>query len=219
MQTRLKVYIYNSVQFLVDTGAEISVIPPKPKQRDLKPSQVTLRAANSTVIPTYIQRLLTLDLGLRRQLSFVFTIAQVHHPILGIDFSQHFDILVDVRSCKPIDSTTTLMVIGKATSINLIGLRLALPPHDEFTELLSQFPSILSPNGNANATNNVEHGVEHHIVTSGPPVFQRPRRLPPEKYKVAQQEFQFLLNQGIIRPSNSAWSSPLHMVPKKDPGD
>ena len=146
-------------------------------------------------------------------------IAQVHHPILGIDFLQHFDILVDVRSRKLIDRTTTLMDIGKATSINSIGLRLALPPRDEFTELLSQFPSILSPNCNANATNNVEHGVEHHIVTSGPPVFQRPRRLPPEKYKVAQQEFQFLLNQGIIRPSNSAWSSPLHMVPKKDPGD
>ena len=158
----------NNLQFLVDTGAEISVIPPDPKQRDLKPSPVTLRAANNSVIPTFGQRLLTLDLGLRRQFPFVFTIAQVQHPILGIDFLQHFDILVDVRSRKLIDRATTLMTIGKATSINSIGLRLALPPRVDFTELLSQLPSILSPNCNANATNNVEHGVDYHIGTFGP---------------------------------------------------
>ena len=87
-----------------------------------------LRVAHNTVIPTYGQRLLTLDLGIRRQFPFVFVIAQIPHPILSIDFIQHFDILVDVRSRKLIDRTTTLMVIGKATSINSIGFRLALPP-------------------------------------------------------------------------------------------
>ena len=87
-----------------------------------------LRVAHNTVIPTYGQRLLTLDLGIRRQFPFVFIIAQVHHPILGIDFIQHCDILVDVRSRILIDRMTTLIAIGKATSIYSIGFRLALPP-------------------------------------------------------------------------------------------
>ena len=59
----------------------------------------------------------------------------------------------------------------------------------------------------------------HHIVTTGPPVAARPRRLAPDRLKVAKDEFQHMLELGIIRSSDSNWSSPLHMVPKKQPGD
>ena len=87
-----------------------------------------LRAAHNTVTPTYGQRLLTLDLGIRRQFPFVFIIARVHHPIFAIGSLHNFDILVNVRSRKLIDRTTTLMAIGKAPLINSIGFRLALQP-------------------------------------------------------------------------------------------
>ncbi len=65
----------------------------------------------------------------------------------------------------------------------------------------------------------VKHTVMHHITTTGPPVFARTRRLAPERFKVARQEFDHMLQLGIIRPSDSSWSSPLHMVPKRTPGD
>ena len=65
----------------------------------------------------------------------------------------------------------------------------------------------------------VKHSVTHHITTTGPPVSARFRRLPPERLKAAKQEFQHMLQQGIIRPSSSNWASPLHIVPKKTPGD
>ena len=41
----------------------------------------------------------------------------------------------------------------------------------------------------------------------------------PDKLKVAKAEFDHMLQLGIIRPSNSSWSSPLHMVPKGTQGD
>jgi hypothetical protein len=56
----------------------------------------------------------------------------------------------------------------------------------------------------------------HHIVTKGPPVNSKPRRLTPEKYEAAKREFEELIAQGVCRPSMSNWSSPLHMVPKKN---
>ncbi|GFS64010.1 gag-pol polyprotein [Trichonephila clavipes] len=55
-----------------------------------------------------------------------------------------------------------------------------------------------------------------HIITTGPPVTARPRRLHRKLYDAAKVEFEFLLAQGIIRPSKSPWSSPLHVVPKSD---
>ena len=39
-----------------------------------------------------------------------------------------------------------------------------------------------------------------------------------EKLDVARQEFQKMMDLGIIRPSNSPWSSPLHVVPKANGG-
>uniref|UniRef100_A0A5S6Q5D3 RNA-directed DNA polymerase n=1 Tax=Trichuris muris TaxID=70415 RepID=A0A5S6Q5D3_TRIMR len=63
----------------------------------------------------------------------------------------------------------------------------------------------------------VEHA-QHVIETTGPPVFSKPRRLAPERLRMAKQHFEELVQQGIIRPSNSNWSSPLHLVPKQQPG-
>ena len=41
----------------------------------------------------------------------------------------------------------------------------------------------------------------------------------PERLKIARQEFEHMLNLGIIRLSASSWLSQLHMVPKKTLGD
>ncbi|KAK3878348.1 hypothetical protein Pcinc_016932 [Petrolisthes cinctipes] len=51
----------------------------------------------------------------------------------------------------------------------------------------------------------------HRIITQGQPCFARPRRLPPETLQAAKKEFEQLLQEGTIRPSDSSWSSPLHM--------
>jgi hypothetical protein len=62
----------------------------------------------------------------------------------------------------------------------------------------------------------VTHNVTHYIETKGPPLHSKPRRLAPDKLKIAKEKFQHMLNTGIIQTSSLAWSSPLHMVPKPD---
>ena len=88
--------------------------------------------------------------------------------------------------------------------------------HSSFAaEILRKYPNITRPS----PVGEIKHSVVHHIDTgSAQPVFSRPRRLDPKRMKIAKREFEKLHQQGIIRPSNSPWASPLHMV-KKANGD
>ena len=116
------------------------------------------------------------------------------------------------------DSTTNLCVNGIASS-QTCSTGISRSPQDTdnpFLRSVSEFPAITQV---SSSDHQVKHGVRHHIQTTGPPAAARTRRLTPERLKVARHEFEHMLELGIIRPSSSCWSSPLHMVPKKSPGD
>jgi hypothetical protein len=59
------------------------------------------------------------------------------------------------------------------------------------------------------------HGIEHHIITEGPATAKF-HRLDAAKLTVAKEESNKMLAASIVQPSRSQWSSPLHMVRKKD---
>ncbi|GBN91995.1 Transposon Ty3-G Gag-Pol polyprotein, partial [Araneus ventricosus] len=62
----------------------------------------------------------------------------------------------------------------------------------------------------------IKHDVKHFIETNGRPINAITRQLDPKRLAIAKKEFTFMLNNEIIRPSNSQWSSPLHLATKKD---
>ncbi|CAI6347764.1 unnamed protein product [Macrosiphum euphorbiae] len=77
--------------------------------------------------------------------------------------------------------------------------------------LLRDFPSV---SRESPVPELFRHGVEHVLETKRPPFFARPRRLPPDRLDIARRDFQLMQEQGICRPSSSAWASPLFLVPK-----
>ena len=208
---------HTHTRFLVDTGSEVSAIPPTPADRRRSPDPLALTAVNNTSIRTYGQHSLTLNLGLRRSLPWIFVIADVQKPILGADFLRHYGLMVDMHKHKLIDTHTLLQVQGILSSG--VSPHTSLCPKDTsnpYLTLLAEFPALTQV---TSPDTPVRHNVTHHIETTGPPVSARPRRLAPDWLKAAKREFEHMLQLGIIRPSSSAWSSPLHMVPKKTPGD
>ena len=203
-------------RFLIDTGAEVSVIPPSQSDR-LHKQDLVLQAANNTSITTYGRRSLTLNLGLGQEFQWIFIVADVKHPILGIDFLRHYALIVDVRRQQLLDAPTQSKVKVTTSSEPSINITL-LPrtPANSYEAILHDFPSVIQP---FTEQLPVQHNVTHHISTTGPPVCSRARRLAPERLNIARKEFEHMLQLGIVRPSSSSWASPLHMVPKKSSGD
>jgi hypothetical protein len=82
--------------------------------------------------------------------------------------------------------------------------------------LLTDFPELTTPTG---IHCEVQHSTMHHIrTTPGLPVACRLRRLAADRLAVAKAEFDAMLLDGTARCAEGPWSSPLHLVPKKDSG-
>ena len=92
-----------NTRFLVDTGSEVSVIPPSPADRRRSPDPRILTAVNHTSICTY--GLWPFHMHIHMHLwPMAFVIADVQKPILGADFLQHYGLMVDMHTHKFIDT-------------------------------------------------------------------------------------------------------------------
>ena len=58
--------------------------------------------------------------------------------------------------------------------------------------------------------------VKHSITTESSPMKQPPQRIPHALREVVKTKVQSMLANKVIRPSTSAWSSPIVLVQKKD---
>ena len=135
-------------------------------------------------------------------------------PTLGAGFLRCYNLLVDMRRNRLSDAVTSLTVQGIRSQVSSLSPTL-LPrkPKSTFEALLAESPAVTQP---CSTEQPVKHSITHHITTTGS---SRTHRLAPERLKIARREFEHMLQLGIIHPSSGNWSSPLHMVPKKTPGD
>ena len=210
--------------FIIDTGASLSIIPPSiiNNKMYVKPTAVSLSSANGQPIKCIGEATILFSIPqLRREYSWTFVVAETTYPLIGIDFLTNFNLLVDCQKRKLVDQTTSQssnIQLITATGMNIAVNNLNNLP-EPAQELLKQFPAVISPR--TTPTTNIEKSkVFHHIETNGSnPVYCKRRQLAGAKLEAARAEFKSLQDSGIIRPSKSPWSSPLHLVPKKDPGE
>ena len=97
--------------YLVDTGAEITLLPPTEYDRKFRTRGSPLRAANNTDIASFGERTKSLKLGTKfvpsfNTLCWKFNVADVSQSILGADFLCHHGLLVNVRRRRLINAET-----------------------------------------------------------------------------------------------------------------
>lgn len=127
-----------------------------------------------------------------------------HRLILGMDFWRAMDIIPDMANdvwrFSGDAQVCDLRSGGELTGDQRRRLAAVVDPYfQDATDALGVVTSV-----------------EHEIVTDSPPIKLRYYPVSPAKQKLIDVELQKLLDQGIIEPSKSAWSSPILLVPKKD---
>ena len=94
------------LRLLVNTGSEVSIIPPSKVEWKNRQDTFGLLGANNSPIATYGTRWLTLNLGLCRTFRWVFMVANVRNLILGA-CSGHFQFWERFRFYRNIASRGT----------------------------------------------------------------------------------------------------------------
>ena len=201
--------------FLIDTGAEVSSVPASEEDPQGAPMQKELVAANGSRIRCYGEKKLRLHIG-SRHYEWKFLVAYVRRSLIGEDFLTHSSLLVDVRNKKlvhPEEMNATPLQRTRCRS-RITGLAFAAAANPApLAKLFSEFPAVAVPNFKLDQP---KHAVRHTIETRGQPIRAKARPLPPQKLDAAKAMFAEMATAGIVRRSNGAWSSPLHVVTKKD---
>ena len=200
-----------SLQFLVDTGAEVSALPASYKSKAL-PFDVKIRAANGTDIATFGCIAADIELpDLHRRYTSRFVVADVTCPILGADFFRRHGLLIDVAKRRVRDTDTqlcaTLSMRNQTTPqlLQLYGI------NNELWSLLEKHAAVFD----VRAPRPVPE-VEFKIENTEIPPPARAYRLSPDKTAAAKQEIENEISLGRMERSSSEYAAPLFPVKKAD---
>ncbi|XP_078482738.1 uncharacterized protein LOC144743274 [Ciona intestinalis] len=88
----------NNINFLVDTNSAVSVIPPLNNKTSLFHANPPISALTDTNIKAYGCQHMSVSLAGCGTFQWKFHIANVRHPILGLDFLDHFSVSIDIAN-------------------------------------------------------------------------------------------------------------------------
>ena len=148
----------------------------------------------------------------QRRFVWLFRLASVDRLILGADFLAANNLIVDVVRRQLLDAAFSPPLPVVAAVLDPTATTPTFSNYGEFSKVLQEFPKLVCSDGKGTP----HHGIQHHIITSGPPVYAKARRLDANKLKAAKTEFVAMEKAGIVRRFDSPWANPLHMVPKSD---
>jgi hypothetical protein len=163
----------NNFNFLVDSGASISILP---HSSSAPPTGPHLVGANGNIVPVWGRRRQIVTFA-SQDFEFDFFLAAVATPVIGMDFLTKFELSIIPAKRQVLHAASGRTLTQASTSSfdspwspETAAAVAALPP--QVQKLLEEFPSLLRPSA---APPKPLHGVVHHIDTgSAAPVFARP---------------------------------------------
>ncbi|XP_058805040.1 uncharacterized protein LOC131672098 [Phymastichus coffea] len=160
-----------------------------------------------------------LDLGLTREYSWPFIIADVPEAIVGVNFLAHTELVLDLRHKHLIYRTTCCSTTARArrTAIHVVALIEGSTTSTDqclYDQLLVEFADLSELSDQSATLCGAK--VADHIHVAGPPVHER--HLAGDRLTAARATFDRLFQRETMRPSFSQWASLLHIVAKPGGG-
>lgn len=157
----------------------------------------------------------------------VVKIASIPTEVIVCD-SLGVDLLIGSNLCKSaiIDFQQGLFRIGDKKypmntspetfqSVSIVTCCIPKSDSDVINNVLEEYHDVFSQKS---TPVNVARSLQPAVIDTGntPPIRQQSYRLPMSKREKAEECISDMLRDGVIRPSDSPWASPITLVPKKD---
>jgi len=205
--------LHNEINFIIDTASPTSLLPARLYQDHADPHDAACNLFGPDGRPLHTFGSLELILSfadLPNQIKHKFFVVNVDKPILGLDALRKLGATIDLFSNS--------ISFRKAQQ----SLDQSVPPlsnlnYGEMTcqDILNLFPNVTSGEF---FKGKLTLPFEHSFTITGPPFSHAARKMSPEKQRELDRQLDDMLRQGIIEYSRSPYTSPVHLVPKKEKG-
>jgi predicted aspartyl protease len=204
------------VNALIDTGSALSLVSKKvvndlpPKAiRSVKLDPLLCVTANGTTMP--VEKAVSLDIKIGnwhwKQVFYVCPVLQVD-VIIGRDFQHHTDMIIDSKlGCIYFSFSPQRFPFVTESRCTRISHCLSNSPSPDFQALINEFSDVVTEK--LGRTNLLEYQL---VTTDDKPVRLPPFGMSPPQLSKMQSIIDKHLQQGIIRKSNSPYSSPAFLV-------
>ena len=158
---------------------------------------------------------MTLQLTSGNKITWTFVVMDVSYNIIGIvDLMQHFAFTLDLQRKCLLDKEVQYIsnIIQKCCLIPDVP-KVFLVEND-YLKILADYPKLTQPFHHTSMLKDDGTKIFHQIKVTDYPCSACAGKLGPEKLEYAKKEIDHLLEAGIVRQSDSPYSSPMHMVPK-----
>ena len=189
---------------LVDTGATVSLVSREFISGPLKPCYLKAQGIGGENLQVLGMKELSVSLGTFNVSHQFLVVGMTNTCILGADFLKSGGMIVDIGNAKLSWSMGEVELILETTA----------PTVNKLSVLLETYSDIFvnGPGDPLGRTTKAERSID---TGDSRPVKLRPYRIPVHLNKVVNKQVNDML-EGLIRPSNSPWSSPIVLAPKKD---
>ena len=224
-------------QILLDTGSPISIVSKRFVKKIGMDNKIVgakpcvLKGVSGGAVPMESKVLVNVALGNSARKVKVWIAEMEDDVILGMDFLKSQGCVLDLQlgtvkmgstslalacnSGKPMLIRAIRPCEAKTVPVELEQLVPTNSGHEEdVKQLLRDFTDVFAVGSKSLGRTDM---VRHKIQTEGAaPIKQAPRRMPLAKASEAQKAIQEMVSQGVVKPSQSPWSSPVVLVRKKD---